>query len=76
MPEHLDLRALLSGAQAALYVGLSVQAIVNWRNRGLLPVATDPVTKQEIRNAQGRPMYRLADVVAADAATYERRRAA
>lgn len=82
VPETLDLGALLSGTEAALYVGLSVAAIGNWRTRGYrgtdgtikhLPVATDH-RGREIRDTQGRPKYRLADVLRADAATHGRRR--
>lgn len=84
VPETLDLGALLTASQAALYVGLTVPAIVNWRDRGYrgedgmiehLPVAVD-ACGNEIRDAQGRPKYRLHDIIRADKATYERRRAA
>ena len=85
MPETLDMHALLSASQAAGYAKVTVATIVNWRTRGYclpgtrtrvkLPVARDHQGR-EIRNARGRPMYRLADVVAADAATYEHRRVA
>ena len=54
----LDLNALLSGTDAALYAGVSVNVIVNWRNRGLLPIATDEAGN-EIRDSRGRPRYRL-----------------
>ena len=36
----LDVNALLSATEAAGYAGVSVNVIVNWRNRGYLPVAT------------------------------------
>ena len=75
VPELLDLGVLLSGAEAALYAGVSVQAIVNWRNRGLLPVAKD-AQGREIRDARGRPKYRLLDVARAEAATSKRARRA
>ena len=83
MDGTLDLDALLSGTEAALYTGLTVAAITNWRTRGYrtpggirhLPVATD-AHGREIRDAQGRPKYRLRDILRADAATHARRRAA
>jgi hypothetical protein len=77
-PADLDLTALLTAAQACLYAGLvddqgkpKVNVIVNWRNRGLLPVATDDAGR-EIRDWRGRPSYRLLDVAKADAKTRER----
>ena len=72
MPD-LDLDALLSAKDAGLYAGVSVAAIVNWRNRGHLPVATDE-QGNEIRDAQGRPRYRLLDVAKAEYRTHERAR--
>jgi hypothetical protein len=67
----LNMDALLCGTDAARYARVSVNVIVNWRNRGWLPVATD---KQgaEIRDARGRPKYRLRDVARAEARTHER----
>lgn len=83
VPETLDLDALLSASEAALYTSLSVQAVGNWHSRGYinpatgkrewLAVATDE-RGAEIRDAQGRPKYRLRDVARADAATHARRR--
>ena len=74
---ELDLTALLSASEAALYAGLldddgkpKVSIIVNWRNRGLLRVATDDQGR-EIRDNRGRPKYRLLDVARADARTRE-----
>jgi hypothetical protein len=74
----LDLQALLTAAQAALYAGLvdadgkpKVNVIVNWRNRRLLPVAVDDQGR-EIRDWRGRPYYRLIDVIKADGKTRER----
>ena len=75
MDGTLDLQALLTATQAARYARLldadgkpKVSMIVNWRNRGHLPVATrDDGT--EIRDGHGRPMYRLIDVVKAEHAT-------
>lgn len=61
----LNLDALLSGTDAALYAGVSVNVIVNWRNRGLLPVATDEAGS-EIRDGRGRPRYRLLAVAKAE----------
>lgn len=73
----LDVNALLTAADAARYAGLldehgkpKVSMIVNWRNRGLLPVAADD-RGREIRDSRGRPMYRLLDVAKADARTRE-----
>lgn len=71
MPELLNVMALLTGTEAAEYAGVSVQVIVNWRNRGWLPVATDEAGK-EIRDGQGRPRYRLLDVAKAEAGTKAR----
>jgi hypothetical protein len=68
---ELDLTALLTGAQAALYARVSVKVIVNWRNRGHLPVAIDEQGR-EIRDSRNRPLYRLLDVAKADAKTRER----
>ena len=67
----LDVNALLSATEAARYAGKSVNAIVNWRNRGWLPVATD-ADGNEIRDKQGRPRYRLLDVAKAEHATRRR----
>lgn len=67
----LDMDALLSGTQAARCARVSVNVIVNWRNRGILPVATDG-QGNEIRDKQGRPLYRLLAVVKAEARTHER----
>lgn len=75
---ELDLDALLTAADAARYAGLlddqgrpKVSIIVNWRNRGWLPVATDD-RGREVRDRRGRPFYRLLDVAKADAATRKR----
>lgn len=74
----IDPYALLTAKQAALFAGLvdddgkpKVAVIVNWRNRGLLPVATDD-NGNEIRDSRGRPKYRLVDVAKADAKTAAR----
>ena len=67
----LDLNALLTATQAAAYAGVTVNVIVNWRNRGYLPVATD-ANGSEIRDKQGRPRYRLLDVAKAENATKRR----
>ena len=67
----LDLDALLSATDAARYAGVKVNVIVNWRNRGHLPVATDG-KGGEIRDRQGRPLYRLLDVAKAENATRQR----
>ena len=68
---QLDLMALLTGAQAAMYARVSVRVIVNWRNRGRLPVAVDE-HGEEIRDSRGRPLYRLLDVAKAEAGTRQR----
>lgn len=67
----LDLDALLTATQAAAYARVTVNVIVNWRNRGHLPVATDD-QGQEIRDRKGRPRYRLLDVAKAEHATKRR----
>jgi hypothetical protein len=67
----LDLNALLTASEAAAYTGRSVQVIVNWRNRGRLPIATDS-DGREIRDNRGRPLYRLLDVAKADAGALRR----
>jgi hypothetical protein len=67
----LDLDALLSATEAARYAGVTVNVVVNWRNRGYLPVAAD-LHGNEIRDAQGRPRYRLLDVAKAENATKRR----
>lgn len=59
MPD-LDPNRLLTGSAAAYVANVSVQAIVNWRNRGKLPVAAWE---------NGRPKYRLGDVVEVERAT-------
>jgi predicted site-specific integrase-resolvase len=64
-PGTIDINARLTATQAAHYAGVTVQAIINWRNRGhLCPVA--------YRN--GRPLYRLLDVAKAELATRARAR--
>jgi hypothetical protein len=68
---RLDMDALVTGKQASLVAGVSVQAIVNWRNRGPLPVAVDE-QGNEIRDAKGRRLYRLRAVLAAEQAASER----
>ena len=67
----LDVNALLSATEAARYADRSVNVIVNWRNRGWLPVATD-TAGNEIRDERGRPRYRLLDVAKAENATRQR----
>jgi hypothetical protein len=64
----LDVDALVSGSEAAVYAGVSVSAIGNWRARGHLPVAKD-AEGNEIRDRHGRPRYRLLDVAKAERAT-------
>ena len=67
MPEgQLDLNALLNATEAAKYAGVTSAAVCNWRARGLLPVARDLKTGEEIRDKQGRPRYRLLDVAKAE----------
>lgn len=61
----LDVNALLSATEAATYTGRTVNVIVNWRNRGWLPVARDK-DGNEIRDRRGRPKYRLLDVAKAE----------
>jgi len=71
VPPVLDMNALLSGTEAAGLARVSVRAIVNWRNRGWLPVAVD-AQGNEIRDGRGRPRYRLGAVLAAEKTTAER----
>jgi hypothetical protein len=71
MPPVLDMNALLSGTEAAGVARVSVRAIVNWRNRGWLPVAID-ARGNEIRDGRGRPRYRLGAVLEAEKMTAER----
>lgn len=68
----LDLHALLPAKEAAEYAGVDISTICKWRERGHLPVATDPETGEEIRDKQGRPRYRLLDVAKAENATKQR----
>ena len=67
----LNLNALLTATEAAAYARVSVNVIVNWRNRGWLPVARDK-HGNEIRDSRGRPRYRLLDVAKAENATKQR----
>ena len=64
----LDVYALLSASQAARYAGVTPSAVVKWRERGHLPIATDE-HGAEIRDDHGRPRYRLLDVAKAEHAT-------
>lgn len=85
VPEILDMYALLSASEAAGYAGVSIAAIGNWHSRGYhnpvtgqreyLPVATDEHGRQ-IRDAHGRPKYRLLHVARVEAATRKRARRA
>jgi hypothetical protein len=65
------MESLLSGTEAATLARVSVRAIVNWRNRGWLPVAVD-ARGNEIRDSRNRPRYRLGAVLAAEKMTAER----
>jgi hypothetical protein len=67
----LDMDALLPGKMAAMLAGVSVRVVVNWRNRGYLKVATDG-HGNEIRDERGRPLYRVRDILAVEAATAQR----
>lgn len=69
----LDPYALVTAIEAAKYVGVTKNAISNWRARGHLPVATD-AQGREIRDSRGRPRYRLLDVAKAERATKQRAR--
>jgi hypothetical protein len=66
--DTLDVDALLSASEAAVYAGVSVGAVCNWVRRGHLPVATD-ADGNEIRGKDGRPRYRLLAVAKAEHAT-------
>lgn len=59
--DTIDVDARLTATQAAKYAGVTVQAIVNWRNRGHLT-----------RGPDGK--YRLLDVAKAEHATRRRAR--
>jgi hypothetical protein len=59
--DAIDVDARLTASQAAAYAGVTVQAIVNWRNRGHLQ-----------RGDDGK--YRLLDVAKAEHATRRRAR--
>ena len=65
---ELDVNALLTATEAGRYAGVSRHAIVKWRERGHLPVATGE-DGSEIRDSHGRPLYRLIDVAKAEHAT-------
>jgi hypothetical protein len=67
----LDVWALLTATQAAGYARVKVTTICKWRERGHIPIATDP-EGNELRDPNGRPLYRLLDVAKADARTRER----
>jgi hypothetical protein len=62
----LDPFALITASQAAKYAHVSVAAVVNWRARGHLTVAS--------HDAQGRPLYTLLDVARAEYHTRKRAR--
>lgn len=68
----LNVDALLTATEAAAYASTTVNVIVNWRNRGWLPVATD-TQGREIRDHGGRPRYRLLDVAKAEHGVRQRR---
>jgi len=57
MADAPDPHALLTATQAATMAGVTVQAIVNWRNRGHL---------QPAGTCHGRPVYRLIDIARAE----------
>jgi hypothetical protein len=59
LPDTINLDARLTATQAARYAGVSVQAIINWRNRGYLPRGDDG-------------LYRLLDVAKAEHDTRRR----
>lgn len=76
----LDLQALLTASQVAAWAtrpdrNVSVQAVCNWRDRGLLPIAVDS-GGEEIRDGRGRPKYRLIDAAKAAALAEQRDRRA
>jgi hypothetical protein len=67
----LDVNALVTASEGAVYAGVKVSTICKWRERGHLPVATDE-QGNEIRNARGQRLYRLLDIAKAEHATGER----
>ena len=65
MPDAPDPFTLLTASEAAEFADVTVQAIINWRNRGHL---------QPAGHRHGRPVYRLLDVAKAEHATRTRAR--
>lgn len=60
------LNELISTTEAAALAGVTVAAVSNWRDRGILPAAgTDE---------RGRPLYRFIDVAKAERATRDKAR--
>ncbi len=62
---ELNLRALLTASQAALYTGVTPAAVCNWVARGFLKAATDSHGRT-IKDSRNRPLYRLMEVIAAE----------
>jgi hypothetical protein len=62
---ELNLRALLTASQAALYTGVTPAAVCNWVSRGYLKPAADRQGRV-IKDSRNRPLYRLMDVIAAE----------
>ena len=44
----LDIHALVTATEAAALAKVTVAAVCKWRERGYLPVATDPETGDEL----------------------------
>lgn len=60
------LNELITTSEAATLAGVTVAAISNWRDRGLLA--------QSGTDHRGRPLYRFLDVAKAERATRDRAR--
>jgi DNA-binding transcriptional MerR regulator len=71
--ETLDVDALLTASEVARYAGVSVQAVINWRERGHLNPAVDD-DGNEILDDHGHRMYRLLAAAKAEHATRKRAR--
>jgi hypothetical protein len=65
LPE-IDMDALVTASQGALYTGKTVAAVCNWVARHILEPATDRHGGVR-RNSRGCVLYRLGDVLEAEA---------
>jgi hypothetical protein len=67
----LDVNALITATEAAVYAGVKVTTVCKWRERGWLPVAKGD-DGAELRDRRGSRLYRLLDVAKAEAGTRQR----